>query len=133
MTTQISLVGLESLLRKLDSLKQDEVIEKSLNQAALRLTGWIKKNRLTGPRPTYLGVRSNRLRSSITAGKTRKVGNEFINTVGTNVEYASVHEFGSPARNIRARPFLKPALESRTNQLEIMKILTNNLDRALNG
>jgi len=40
-------------------------------------------------------------------------------TLGTNVEYAAMHEYGDPIHNIPARPFLAPAIiravEARKN------------------
>lgn len=41
-----------------------------------------------------LRVRSNRLRSSLWAAKARVVGGALLSSIGTNVNYAGVHEYG---------------------------------------
>lgn len=61
--------------------------------------GWIQAKRLTGKGPFppalhKLGVRTNRLRSSIRATAPRIEGNSVVSEIGTNVVYARVHEFG---------------------------------------
>lgn len=53
-----------------------------------------QRHYLTGPRPQKLGVRTNRLRSSLTAAPARVAGSQVISAIGTNVEYAGVHERG---------------------------------------
>lgn len=56
---------------------------------------------LRGPRPEKLGVgiytdgrKGGRLYRSLTAAPARATANEVISTIGTNVEYARVHEYG---------------------------------------
>ena len=132
----IEFKGLPELIAKLDNAVKDDVIKKSLNLGGLLLAGWSKKNRLSGPRPQFLGVRTGRLRSSITAGKTIKSGNEYIEKIGTNVSYGTIHEFGGfTGRNGRvrmpARPFLRPSLEDENNRNTILNILTKNINEAL--
>ena len=83
----------EDLFYKLDFQRRSNVIIRSFKQSGLRLTGWIKRKRLSGARPRYLGVVTGRLRSSITS-RTRKAGDSIETTVGTNVEYAAAHELG---------------------------------------
>jgi phage gpG-like protein len=126
----------DKLLNKLDSKKQDEVIRKSLSESAQYLVGWIKTNRLSGPRPQFLGVVTNRLRSSITATPTIKSGNSYIAKVGTNVEYGRIHEYGGftgkgYAVNMPARPFMRPAIEDKQNQELVLRDLRDNLETAL--
>ncbi len=62
--------------------------------------GTTQKDYLSGPRPTKLGTVTNRLRSSITT-KTETSGNVIETSVGTNVKYAAIHEFGG---QIQATP-----------------------------
>lgn len=133
---EIEVKGLKSLIKKLESATRREVFFKTLNQGGQLLARWSKANRLSGPRPTFLGVVTNRLRSSITAGQPQSKGNIYFEEIGTNVDYAKIHEFGGFAgRNrkvfIRARPFLKPALEDEGNQKEILDILTEQVNEAL--
>lgn len=127
----IHLHGTSELISKLNGIARQEVIIKSLDSGGLLLAGWSKKNRLSGPRPKYLGVVSGRLRSSIASGKTQKRGNEYTNRIGTNVKYAPFHEYGT--RYLRKRPFLSPAIEDQKNQRSILDILKKNIDEALEG
>jgi phage gpG-like protein len=118
----------DKLLNKLDEKKRDEVIRGSLYRSANYLTGWIKTNRLSGPRPEFLGVVTGRLRSSITAVRTEKTGNTYIAKIGTNVEYGPRHEYGI---NIRPRPFMRPAVEDRRNQEEVVQDLMESITKQL--
>lgn len=164
----IDATQLQALFDKLDSLKQERLISRSLDQSAKYLIGWIKKNRLTGPRPRYLGVDTGRLRSSISSSKAVKTAEGFVARIGTNVDYAEVHEFGFHGRvtvsahirtqrkkvrlfgrtkevrtgdihvrthsrqmNIKARPFMRPSIESQTNRLKILMIFTDNINKEL--
>lgn len=165
---KISDVHMRELFSRLNSAVQEDVIKKSLKDSGNYLVRWITKNRLTGPRPRYLGVVSNRLKRSITASEPAIGDDGWFVSVGTNVEYAPAHEFGfrgsvtvSPhfrkrkvrtrlfgrtrntrtgdvfvnahtrRMNIRARPFLKPAIDSRTNQLAVLMIFTKHINKAL--
>jgi phage gpG-like protein len=56
--------------------------------------GHVAKNYLTGPRPEKLGVRTNRLRLSIRRSAAVIEGQSVTSTIGTNVEYAAIHEYG---------------------------------------
>jgi len=152
---RFEIAGIQELLRKLESGKRPEVIKRSLHQGALLIAGWSKDKRLTGPRPRYLGVVSNRLRSSIAASKTEQLGDVFTARIGTNVEYARAHELGFQGRvsvrsfvrhtrkgshlvsshfrnmDIKARPFLKPSIEDESNRQEVLNILVNNINEAM--
>lgn len=44
--------------------------------------------------------------------------NQITVYVGTNVEYAPYQELGAPNRNLAARPFLRPAMENFTSEIE---------------
>lgn len=85
---------IETLLNKLKAAVRASVIKDSLYQGGQFINGWIRDKRLTGPRPKYLGVKSDRLRTSITTGSAEQSGNTFFVKIGTNVEYAPIHEFG---------------------------------------
>jgi phage gpG-like protein len=127
----IEIKGLEELMNKLTASVREDVIKRSLYQGGLLLAGWSKKNRLSGPRPQFLGVVTGRLRSSITASPTEHIGSEYRVRIDTNVEYGPTHEFGSLSRNIPARPFLRPALEDEGNRSMVLNILTENINLAL--
>lgn len=53
-------------------------------------------NYLSGPRPEKLAHKSGRLASSLRS-RTDQDGNVISTTIGTNVVYAAIHEFGSDA------------------------------------
>ncbi len=135
-TFTIPITGIKELLNKLDQVTKENVITSSLDRGAALLVGWSKDNRLSGPRPQYLGVVTERLRSSITFTPTIKEGNTYFSKIGTNVEYAAIHEFGgATGRNHKtimpARPFLRPALADQDNQKNILNYLTQNINEAL--
>lgn len=127
----IKIKGLQELMNKLTASVRDDIISHSLYQGGLLLAGWSKANRLSGPRPQFLGVITGRLRSSITASQTEHIGSEYRVKIGTNVIYGPIHEFGDFSRGIRPRPFLRPALEDEGNRQEILNILTENINQAL--
>ena len=136
MSYTISISGLEELIAKLNTVTQQEVFLSSLKLSGLMLAGWVKQNRLSGPRPQFLGVVTGRLRSSITAGEPEQSGNQYTEKIGTNVEYAAIHEFGGlTGRNhttlIPPRPFLEPALQDEDNRQKILDIFTEQINEAL--
>lgn len=67
-----------------------EVLTDSMNQAVLILQRGVKTDQLSG---NPLKVRSGRLRSSISAF-TARTATGVEGTVGTNVPYARIHEYG---------------------------------------
>lgn len=94
MTYEVKIEGIKELIAKLENATKEEVILSSLDTAAANISGWVKENRLTGPRPQFLGVISGRLRSSISFLPARKAGDGYEVEIGTNVEYARIHEYG---------------------------------------
>lgn len=66
------------------------VLESSMNQAVLILQRSVKTDQMSGD---PLKVRSGRLRSSISAF-TQRTATGVEGTVGTNVPYARIHEYG---------------------------------------
>ena len=144
--------SLNNLLRKLDDSVRPRVLIKSLKLSGSFLKGWIVESRLKGPRPKFLGRISARLSTSIQATEPEQISDGYQIRIGTNVEYARKHEFGfvgkeqvgahtrkgHPVRaftrniNLRARPFLRPALESRSNQLKVGLIFRDEILKELN-
>jgi phage gpG-like protein len=86
----------EEVLRQLQAfpLRMLEGMARAMDKENELTVGHIQANYLSGPRPTKLGVRSNRLRSSIRPSKAVIEGNQVQSTIGTNVKYAGVHEYG---------------------------------------
>ena len=70
--------------------------------------GHIQKTKLSRRSATTLGVRTNRLRSSLRPRKTTIVGNQLISAIGTNVRYAGAHEFGFTGTVSRPATTVRP-------------------------
>jgi len=120
---------LRRLMRKMDPVRVDPIIRRSLFKSATFIAGWIKDKRLSGPRPSFLGVVTGRLRSSISAMHTVKRGDAYIATIGTNVVYARRHKKGT--YGMPARPFMRPAIEDRTNMRNVIEDLRREMRKAL--
>lgn len=101
--------------------KAGDPLQKAVSEGAIEVRKVAKAQYLTGPRPQRLGVVTGRLRASVISWSKRK-GDTAVGIVGTNVEYASKHEYGI---GVRKRPFLSPALR------ESRKFIRNRIDRAL--
>ena len=129
MIYDINFNGIHKLIGKLNAATRPDVIKDGLHLGAIHLSGWVKKNRLTGPRPQFLGVVSGRLRSSITAGVPEKNGNEYTQKIGTNVKYGPFHEFGT--KRLPARPFLRPAIQDTENQHFVHDVLRRRIIDAI--
>lgn len=123
----------EKFFNKLDAMTQRKAITDALTLGGMQIAAWSQENRLTGPRPTYLGIVSNRLRSSIAVFTSLSAKNSFEVRVGTNVVYAAIHEFGGARGRgmIPARPFLRPSIENRENQRIILNLLTQRISEAV--
>ena len=80
-----------------DKLKA--AIVRSMNKLNQEAIGEITRNRLTGTGPFpvslhKLGVVTSRLRKSVNASRAVIEGDTVHSSIGSNVEYAGVHEFG---------------------------------------
>lgn len=74
-------------------------IQRGVNRASQLVVAGIQEKRLTGQGPFpvsegRLGVRTNRLRSSLRATAAQTQDGEVTATIGTNVVYAAIHEYG---------------------------------------
>lgn len=69
-------------------------VARAMDRQNQRTIGYAQRTYLSGPRPGKLGVRTNRLRSSLSASAAVVSGNTITSTIGTNVAYAGVHEHG---------------------------------------
>ena len=94
MEARLTITGVDKVLKKLSPEEKEPVIKAALFESAVNLVSWVAEKRLTGPRPIYLGVVTNRLRSSIASGRPVKSGKGYSIAYGTNVSYGRVHEFG---------------------------------------
>ena len=89
---------IDSLINKLSAISREDVLKDAMQAAGHNLAAWIKMNRLTGPRPQFLGVKTGNLRASIAASPTERAGKDYITRIGTNVIYAPIHEYGGVIR-----------------------------------
>lgn len=58
------------------------------------VVGYIQKEKLTRANPPYLNVRTGRMRGSVRATRAAVSGRVIRSSIGTNVRYAGVHEYG---------------------------------------
>lgn len=78
-------------------------VAKTLDLQLALTVGAIQATRLTGRGPFApvegrLGVRTNRTRSSLWAAPAQVAGNLISASIGSNVSYAGLHEFGATIR-----------------------------------
>ncbi len=80
----------------IDGLKKwpAEAICKALDQQNELTVGHIQLTKLSKRGPKTLGVVTNRLRQSLRPSKAVASGTDVVSSIGTNVWYAGVHEFG---------------------------------------
>jgi len=124
---------LKRFYAKLDAMHQRKAITDALTLGGMNIAAWSQKNRLTGPRPKYLGVVTGRLRSSISVFSALSAKDQYEVRVGTNVNYARIHEFGGARGRgfMPARPFLRPAIEDRDNQQTLLNLLSKHISEAV--
>lgn len=72
-----------------------DLILRASKKFAIESEAKAKQKYLSGGSPDVLGVRSGRLRSSITPG-VKEQGQSVVISMGTGVPYAPIHEFGGP-------------------------------------
>lgn len=94
----IQITGINEFKKKLSPEVFDKSILSSMTIIGANLKKWIVDNRLHGPRPNILGVKTGRLQGSITATKPIKDNNGYSMRIGTNVEYGRIHELGGVIR-----------------------------------
>jgi phage gpG-like protein len=93
-TVQISgeASALLARVEKLDSILR--VAARVIRQQNALTVGHIQEHKLSERGPTTLGVVTNRLRRSARATRPVIDGEQILSSIGTNVRYAGVHEFG---------------------------------------
>lgn len=69
-------------------------IARALDRENELTVGYIQANKLSRRGPTTLGVRTGLLRRSVRPALSQIVGNRIVSSIGSNVIYAGVHEFG---------------------------------------
>lgn len=69
-------------------------VAQTLDRVNEETVGYIQRTKLSQRGATTLGVRTNRLRSSARPERATISGRSVLSSIGSNVEYAGVHEFG---------------------------------------
>ena len=99
-------------------------LDDALYKGGLKIETTAVKEYLSGPRPDKLDRVTGTLAASI---NTQKQGNHTV-SIGTNVEYARIHEYGGTIQHagggvgyMPARPFLRPAGDD--NKAEISEYI----------
>ena len=95
-------------------------IEKLIHKTAFRIQAHAAKSMTLDTRPPNPpsdpgdppGVRTGDLRGSIGVESFRDGSSTFVARVGSNLVYARALELGSPSRNLKARPYLRPAFHA---------------------
>ena len=87
------IVGGDKVLAFMDGIfpRVRTAARQSITRSLFELVAEVKSQKLSGQ---VLRNRTGRLRRSIHASKVEDTGGEIAGTVGTNVEYAAVHEYG---------------------------------------
>jgi phage gpG-like protein len=83
-----------------------QAMAKELDRQNELTIGYAQQNRLSGPRPGTLGVRTGRLRGSIRRTNATISGDAITGAIGTNVAYAAVHEYGFDGQ-VQVRSFTR--------------------------
>lgn len=104
-----------------DRIVNDAMVESMLTILRDAAQNKIKRGGTKGskPRPKVLTSRTGQLRKSLTLKRAslNKTGLPERIEGGSILKYARVHELGSPKQNIRARPYLAPALADAVKQI----------------
>lgn len=102
MPIKIKLIGADALIKigKLASESKEKLmldLFKASDDFGTDAVSIAKRSYLKGPRPEHLDIKTGRLSSSIDSKVTRK-GPVIETVIGTNVEYARIHEYGGVVR-----------------------------------
>lgn len=96
MKIEATIVGTDGVLRRLNRLqpKLDELLFAVTQKLTIDLQTYVKQKKLSGRPPGALNNQTGLLRASINAEVERIAPAVIQGTVGTNVIYARIHEFG---------------------------------------
>ena len=95
----------QELLRSIQTMPErlSIAMAAAMNDENLITVGYIQSRKLSQRGSNTLAVRSNRLRGSVRATKPVINGTSISSSIGTNVKYAAVHEFGTGPFIIRPK------------------------------
>lgn len=119
MPSDVTIQGLDELLRKLDAL--DDAVSANTMEAALKSGGQLIANRASD----IVHKVSGNLARSIHVETVEKSAQRVKVAVGTDVEYAAREEFGFSGRDSRGRnynqpphPYMRPAWEEKKDEAQ---------------
>ena len=114
--------------RKLREALEDEILP-VVNLETLRLVGYIRKSLNSGPRTGKTEIRGGVERQASAPGEPPKsdtgnlarsvradaelMGSKVVGFVTVSTPYARALEYGYKPRNLRARPYVQPAIKAR--------------------
>ena len=102
------------VLARINPRKNPKFVTRALQKAAFLVQKLAAEEKIkrSGPKdvvdPIQVTSRTGTLRRSISVDSA---GTPHFITIGSNLIYAGVHELGSRDGNMRARPYLQPALD----------------------
>jgi len=99
----IEITGMQAVVDRLDPREMLSRVARGMDKGNQLTLSYIQRNKLSQKGATTLAVRSNRGRSSSRASLAVIRGDGVESTMGTNVPYMAVHEFGCKPFTIRAR------------------------------
>ena len=99
----IEITGVAEAVARLEPRELLSRVARGMDKANQLTLSYIQRNKLSQKGATTLSVRSNRLRSSARATAAVITGSAVESTLGTNVKYAAVHEYGCGPYTIRSR------------------------------
>jgi hypothetical protein len=115
---------LEGIKKSLADIERHHKRSEMIRKAGGRLSS----GDIVPPDPYRITVRTGTLSRSY----TRRIDKQaLIGSYGSDLVYAPVHEFGSPAKNIRSRPGLQRTIDKLQDQIE--KTLADATLEGLNG
>ncbi len=112
MPVTVTISGVEETISAIQARLKERVI-RAMNLLAIEAQRRVKAEKLSGPpsgkmpKGQVLRVQTGRLRRSITQ-RVDVQGERVVAIVGTNVEYARVHEFGADM-DVRVRDYMRMA------------------------
>ena len=98
----------------------DEVLAATLRTAGRQLSDWAQVNAAAAARVAQDAARRAPKRTGRLAGSIGATSDKSGGQVTASVVYAKVQEYGWAARNIRAQPYLRPALEDDRDAIVAM-------------
>jgi len=99
----IEITGVQAAVDRLEPRELLSRVARGMDKGNQLTLSYIQRNKLSQKGATTLAVRSHRVRGSARVSMARIVGTGVESTMGSNVKYAAVHEYGCGPYTIRAR------------------------------